>query len=186
MNPSVLHRNHLRVPLLIGLLLLTGADVHAAALHCRVVDVVSGDTLSVQCGEGKADVRLEGLEGPRQQALFWDRARRDLSELVLNQPVDVSVSASEGATLVGHVYLGTTHVNAKLVSDGMAECGASDNTWCAPLEAKARAGLRGIWSDPWQSVVADASPVYVPKPEPARTTAKASTVPPRKAKPLKL
>ena len=181
MTLSVLHLPHLRLPLLIGLLLLTGADVHAAALHCRVVNVVSGDTLSVQCPEGRMEVRLDGVAGPRQQAIFWNRARRELSDLVLDQPVDVQVTAREEGALVGRVYLGKVHVNARLVSSGLGECQSPDgNAWCAPLEAQARADLRGLWSDPWQTASDLPPPVAVARADVPRAIARASTVPPKR------
>lgn len=180
MNLSVLHLPPLRLPLLIGLLLLTGADVHAAALHCRVTDVVSGDTLSVQCPEGKAEIRLDGVEAPRSQALFWDRARRELSDLVLDQPVDVKVTSRADGALIGQVYRGSLHVNAKLVSDGLGACQADAAGWCAPLQAKARSDMRGLWSDPWQSASVELPPVYVPKPEVAPVTRASTKAPKRK------
>jgi hypothetical protein len=58
-----------------------------------------------------------------------------------------------GLQTVAQVYVGGTHVNASLVGSGMARCDrpASKQGWCEREEARARSGLRGLWSDPFLS-----------------------------------
>lgn len=143
---------------LVLLLMATGLEVRAEPATCEVIAITDSAAMTVLCrNEAEKNIRLAGIDGPASQSLFRARAERSLSALLLQKQVVVDVVDTDASgEAIAQVYLGSTHVNASLVSNGMARCQGrgSKADWCQREESSARSGLRGLWSDPFLTTTA--------------------------------
>lgn len=86
-----------------------------------VVAIADGDTFTLLTGDKKQiKVRLSVIDTPKRAQPFGTRARQALSDLAFSKKVSViQEDIDRYGRLVGHVYVGGTHINRKLVQDGM-------------------------------------------------------------------
>lgn len=134
----------------------------------RVTAVVDGDTVVLEDGR---QVRLVGIQAPklplgRPGFTAWpgaEAARRHLAGLVAGHTVGLARAADgnprdrHGRTLAHLVAPGGVWVQGTLLAAGQARVYTfPDNRAAAAemlsLEARARAGRRGIWADPFYAV----------------------------------
>src|SRR2546423_14314051 len=72
--------------------LLVPHPATASELQCKVVEVSSGDTISVVNGSGPMVVRLKAIDAPEMDQPWGDVARQHLSDLVLGKTVIVRLT----------------------------------------------------------------------------------------------
>jgi endonuclease YncB( thermonuclease family) len=145
-------------------LLLTPALAAAVGLQCKVVEVSSGDTLSVINGSGPMKVRLKAVDAPEMDQPWGDTARQHLADLALGKVVMVKLNGlSAEKSIIGVVYLGQTDIGQQMIRDGVAWYDKSGDNGLSELERRlyleseqaARSERRGIWQDdqplpPWE------------------------------------
>lgn len=134
------------------LLLFFENPLHAATLSGRVVGVHDGDTLTLlDANRHQTKIRLAEIDTPESAQPYGSRAKQALSDLVFGQDIRVDVREQDryGRT-VGRVYVGTTDVNAAMVSAGAAWVYRqySHDPELLRLETEARSAGRGLWSLP--------------------------------------
>src|SRR6185312_10072976 len=107
-----------RVPLLVFLLLFSGAD--AVPFTGEVVGVLEGDTIEV-LHNGKAQrVRLHGIDCPEKGQPFGNNAKHAISSLIFAQVVTLQIYGKDKyRRILADVLLADeTNVNHQLVKDG--------------------------------------------------------------------
>jgi endonuclease YncB( thermonuclease family) len=141
--------------LLLCLALLVPA-VHAGnarTFRATVTHVTDGDTVWVRPSWGGAavQVRLQGLDAPEICQRWGQQAKAALQSRVLHQPVVVQASGHDdyGRTVARLLSTGED-VGRSLVASGLAWSYRSSRSAgpYADIQAQARAGRRGLWSDP--------------------------------------
>lgn len=118
----------------------------------KVVGIADGDTFTLLTADKQQlKVRLAEIDTPERAQPFGTRSRQALSDLIFAKDVLViQQDMDRYGRLVGHVYIGDTHVNRKLVQDGMAwvyRQYSKDKTLLQD-EQEARQAKRGLWSLP--------------------------------------
>lgn len=121
-------------------------------LSGRVIGVHDGDTVTLLAGTAQYKIRLFGVDCPELGQPFGQNARKFTSALVFGKSVKVYYTSKDRYKR----YLGTVHLadgrilNRELVANGMAwhYSQYSDDPITLGLQVKAKAGKRGLWSDP--------------------------------------
>lgn len=96
--------------------------------HCRVMNVVDGDTCDVEIDLGflvvtKVRVRLYGIDTPERGQPGWAEATAALKEMVLNKKVQL-ISYKHGekfGRFLGELYVDEINVNQELLVRGFAK-----------------------------------------------------------------
>src|ERR1043165_2260046 len=110
-----------RFVLLCVFVCLPGAYAQAASLFGKVIEVNSGDVITVFNLNRPVRVRLLGVDAPEMNQEFGDVARKHLSDLVYDKPVLVEYAGISGDhSLNGRVLLGGADVGAQMIRDGAA------------------------------------------------------------------
>lgn len=144
--------------------LLTPLLATAGGLHCKVVEVTSGDTLTVINGGGYIKVRLKAVDAPEAEQPWGASAHQHLSNLVLGKEVTVQLTGlNSEKKIVGIVYLNKTDIGQQMIRDGVAwydhvtdnGLGLLERRIYQESEQAARSERRGIWQDespvpPWE------------------------------------
>jgi endonuclease YncB( thermonuclease family) len=148
------------------LLTLVSANVTAATLFGRVIEVNDGDVITVFNLNRPVRIKLLAVDAPEKDQAFGDVAKKHLSELVYDKSVSVEYwgIASDGS-LVGRVTLNSADVGAQMIRDGAAwfdasgqdRLSASDREVYQQSEQAARSEKRGLWQAenpiaPWEFV----------------------------------
>ena len=139
--------------LLITLSLLFGHySSYSQEYRGKVVGVSDGDTFTLlTSNKQQVKVRLSEIDTPERAQPFGTQARQTLSDLIFSKDVlVVQDDIDRYGRLVGQVYVGGTHVNRKMVQEGMAwvyRQYLKDNTLLED-EQQAKAAKRGLWSLP--------------------------------------
>lgn len=145
----------MRFHVLLCLALLVPA-VHATGtrtFRATVTHVTDGDSVWVRpsWGGGAMQVRLHGLDAPEICQRWGQQAKAALQSRLLHQPVVVQARGHDdyGRTVARLLWTGQD-VGRSLVSSGLAWSYRSSRSAgpYADLQAQARAGRRGLWSDP--------------------------------------
>lgn len=149
--------------LLLSLLLMHGLAT-ATELQCKVVEINSGDTISVVNGSGPMRVKLKAIAAPELEQPWGDVARQHLSDLILGQTVMVRLTGlSADKNIVGVVYLNKADIGQQMLRDGVAwyderhDSGLDERErqlYLASVKA-AQEERRGIWQQdapvsPWE------------------------------------
>lgn len=149
--------------LLLSMLLLSGLAT-ATELQCKVVEINSGDTISVVNGSGPMRVRLKAIDAPEMEQPLGDVARQHLSDLVMGKTVMVRLTGlSTDREIVGVVYLNKADIGQQMIRDGVAWYDESKDSGLDERERQlyvaseqaARSERRGIWqtdapTPPWE------------------------------------
>ena len=136
----------------------------ATELQCQVVEINSGDTISVVNGSGPMKVRLKAIAAPEMEQPWGDVARQHLSDLVLGKTVMVRLTGlSADRNIVGMVYLNKADIGQQMIRDGVAWYDKSNDSGLEQLERRAyveseqaaRSERRGLWqadapTPPWE------------------------------------
>ena len=118
----------------------------------KVVSIADGDTFTLLTKDKQqVKVRLSEIDAPEKAQPFGTRARQALSDLIFAKNVMVvQDDIDRYGRLVGQVYVDNTHVNRKMVQEGMAwvyRQYMKDETLLQDEKA-AREARRGLWSLP--------------------------------------
>jgi micrococcal nuclease len=142
------------------------ADIRAASLSGKVIEVNSGDVITVFNLNRPVRVKLLGVDAPEMDQAFGDVARKHLSDLVYDKSVSVEYSGiSADHSVAGRVLLNSTDVAAQMIRDGVAwvdpssvsRLSATDREVYQQSEQAARNERRGLWQAdnpvaPWDFV----------------------------------
>lgn len=142
-----------RVLLCLAHLVPAAHATNARTFRATVTHVTDGDTVWVRpsWGGSALQVRLQGLDAPEICQRWGLQARSALQSRLLHQPVVVQARGRDdyGRTVARLLWTGQD-VGRSLVSSGLAWSYRSSRSAgpYADLQAQARAGRRGLWSDP--------------------------------------
>ena len=159
----------------------------AASLFGKVIEVNSGDMITISNLNRPVRVRLLGIDAPEMDQAFGDVAKKHLADLIFDKSVLVEYAGIAGDhSLNGRVLLEGADVGAQMIRDGAAwvdpgneyRLSATDREVYQRSEEAARSERRGLWQEempvaPWEfakgvamrrNSVATSSPVA-----PART-----------------
>lgn len=117
----------------------------------RVQQVLDGDSLRLEHGGRRVELRLHGIDAPEHGQPYGERAKRALRHLVGDRVACAVLRDVDGyGRGVVRLFAGGTDVNAELVRRGAAWVYRRyvDDPELARLEAEAQAAGRGLWSLP--------------------------------------
>ena len=140
--------------------------VDAASLYGKVIEVNSGDVITIFNLNRPVRVKLLGVDAPEMSQEFGDVAKKHLSDLVFNQAVLVNYSGiGPDKSLTGKVLLNDADIGAQMIRDGAAWLDAnnsdrlseSDREVYQQSELAARSERRGLWQAenpvaPWEFI----------------------------------
>jgi endonuclease YncB( thermonuclease family) len=135
----------------------------AATLEARVIEVESGNSLTVTNTSRPVHVRLKAVAPPESRQPFSEAARDHLKALLLNQTVVVEYTHLAEGYLEARVFLNGTDIGSQMLRDGAAwydrsleyTLSPADREVYARCEQLARDEKRGLWQDsaavaPWE------------------------------------
>src|ERR1700752_2523306 len=100
---------------------VAGATVSAASLYGKVIEVNTGDVITIFNLNRPVRVKLLGVDAPEMNQAFGDVAKKHLSDLVFGKGVLVNYSGiAADQSLTGRVFLNATDVGAQMIRDGDA------------------------------------------------------------------
>ena len=160
--------------LLLLVVLISCTSVHAASLYGKVIEVNSGDVITIFNLNRPVRVKLLGVDAPEINQEFGDVAKKHLSDLVFDKAVLVHYSGiSSDSSLTGRVLLNNADIGAQMIRDGAAwvdpntsdRLGAMDRDVYQQSEQAARSERRGLWQKgnptaPWEFVKAESLKKY--------------------------
>jgi endonuclease YncB( thermonuclease family) len=153
------------VPFVILCAFLCASDaVRGATLFGQVIEVNSGDLITISNLNRPVRVRLLGVDAPEMDQAFGDVAKKHLADLVYNKSVLVEYAGiSSDHSLNGRVLLDGVDICAQMVRDGAAwvdpgnehRLSATDREVYQRSEDAARSERRGLWQEeypiaPWE------------------------------------
>src|ERR1044072_4665438 len=138
----------------------------AASLFGKVVDVASGDVITIHNLNRPVRVKLMGVAAPEMNQVFGDVAKKHLADLVFEKSVLVEYAGiASDSSLTGRVLLNNADIGAQMIRDGVAwfdpangnRLSANDREIYQQSEQAARKEKRGLWRDenpvaPWEFV----------------------------------
>ena len=141
-------------------------DVNAASMFGRVIDVSSGDVITIVNLNRPVRVKLIGVDAPEMDQAFGDVAKKHLSDLVHDKGVVVEYSGiGADSSLAGKVLLRDIDIGAQMIRDGAAwfdpnylnRLSVADREIYQQSEQVARSERRGLWQTenptaPWEFV----------------------------------
>lgn len=155
---------------LCGFVFFLPCQSSAASLFGKVIEVNSGDVITIFNLNRPVRVRLLGVDAPEMDQTFGDVAKKHLSDLVYDKSVLVEYSGiSADSSLAGRVLLNNADIGAQMIRDGAAwfdvnnvsRLSGSDREVYQQSELAARNERRGLWqaekpTAPWEFVKAQA------------------------------
>jgi endonuclease YncB( thermonuclease family) len=150
--------------LLCAFLCTSAAAVRGASLSGKVIEVNSGDVITISNLNRPVRVRLLGVDAPEVNQTFGDIARKHLADLVYDKSVLVEYAGISGDhSLNGRVLLDGADIGAQMIRDGAAwvdpsneqRLSATDREVYQQSELAARNERRGLWQQesplpPWE------------------------------------
>jgi endonuclease YncB( thermonuclease family) len=148
---------------------LTGVTANAASLYGKVIEVNSGDVITISNLNRPVRVRLLGVDAPEINQSFGDVAQKHLYDLVFDKGVLVNYSGiGADKSLTGKVLLNDADIGAQMIRDGAAWFDVNSGDRLAEMdrdiyqqsEQAARSEHRGLWQQanpvaPWEFVKAE-------------------------------
>jgi endonuclease YncB( thermonuclease family) len=148
---------------------VSGASVNAASLYGKVIEVNSGDVITIFNLNRPVRVKLLAVDAPEMNQAFGDVAKKHLSDLVFDKGVLVQYSGiSSDRSLMGRVLLNDADIGAQMIRDGAAwfdpntsdQLGTTNREIYQQSEQAARSERRGLWQEanptaPWEFVKAE-------------------------------
>jgi len=145
------------------------ATAKAASLFGKVIEVNSGDVITIFNLNRPVRVKLLGVDAPELNQAFGDVAKKHLSDLVFDKGVLVNYSGiAADQSLTGQVLLNDADIGAQMIRDGAAwfdlnnvdRLSATDREVYQQSEQAARREKRGLWQQtnpvaPWDFVKAE-------------------------------
>jgi endonuclease YncB( thermonuclease family) len=138
----------------------------AASLFGKVIEVNSGDVITIANLNRPVRVKLMGIDAPEMNQAFGDVAKQHLADLVLEKSVVVEYAGiAADSSLTGRVLLNDADVGAQMIRDGVAwfdlrngdRLSANNREVYEQSEQAARSEKRGLWQQenpvaPWEFV----------------------------------
>ena len=139
-------------------------SVAAASLSGKVVEVNSGDVVTISNLNRPVRVRLLGVDAPELDQTFGDVAKKHLADLVYDKSVLVEYAGiASDHNLNGRVLLDGADIGAQMIRDGAAwvdpsnvqRLSATEREVYQQSELAARSERRGLWQQesplaPWE------------------------------------
>ena len=127
-------------------------------LEGKVVEVIDGNTLTVQFDKKKYDVLLLGIIAPQKTQPFSDQSKKALAKKVLDKKVQIIPFRQEKSGLIlGTVVSGGSNINTEMVREGFAWNYEEfpDAASLPKYQADAKKAKLGLWAaenpmPPWQ------------------------------------
>jgi len=155
--------------LALGIIIFSFVSADAASLFGPVIDVSSGDVITISNLNRSVRVKLMGVDAPEMNQAFGEVAKKHLSDLVLQKSVLVEYAGiAADSSLTGRVLLNNADIGAQMIRDGVAwfdatsgnRLSANDREIYQQSENAARTEKRGLWRDenpvaPWEFVKAE-------------------------------
>ncbi len=149
---------------LCALLCTSAAAVRGASLTGTVIEVNSGDVITISNLNRPVRIRLLGVDAPELDQTFGDVAKKHLTDLVYGKSVLVEYAGIAGDhSLNGRVLLNGADVGAQMIRDGAAwvdpsnehRLSETDREVYQQSELAARNEHRGLWQQenplaPWE------------------------------------
>lgn len=172
---------------LCAFLCISATAARAASLFGKVIEVHSGDVITIFNLNRPVRVRLMGIDAPEMNQAFGDVARGHLSDLVFEKSVLVEYAGiAADRSLNGRVLLNGADIGAQMIRDGVAWfdprngnlLSANDRAIYQQSEEAARSEKRGLWQQenaiaPWEFVRDEARKSNrVTSPDPTLTSLK--------------
>ncbi|HLO88751.1 MAG TPA: thermonuclease family protein [Nostocaceae cyanobacterium] len=140
----------------LALMLISPSD--AQLTTAKVVSVKDGDTIFIQAGSKKVEVRLACIDTPEKgQQPYYKQATDRLKQILpANQSIQVrSIETDKYKRLVAEIYLNGRSVNLQMVQEGQAvvyrqylkACDSTKNQYLQ-AEATAKSQKLGFWKQP--------------------------------------
>jgi len=145
-------------------------SARAASLFGKVIEVNSGDVITILNLNRPVRVKLLGVDAPEMDQTFGDVSKKHLADLVFDKSVLVEYSGiSADSSLTGRVLLNDADIGAQMIRDGAAwfdvnnvsRLSVPDREIYQQSEVAARSERRGLWqaehpTAPWEFVKAQA------------------------------
>lgn len=159
-----------RYVLALAIIISSFASADASSLFGKVIEVNSGDVITLTNLNRPVRVKLMGVDAPEMNQAFGDVAQKHLSDLVFEKSVLVEYAGiAADSSLTGRVLLNDADIGAQMIRDGVAWFDPSNGSRLSPTnqevyqqsEQAARSEKRGLWQDqnpvaPWEFVKAEA------------------------------
>lgn len=144
--------------IVLSLTLIFASFASADVISGRVVGVADGDTITILDGTNtQHKIRLNGIDAPEKSQAFGNVSKRSLSEMVINQQVDVDwLKEDRYGRKVGKVLLNNEDVNLKQIKRGLAwyfkkyksDVAQEDRITYVQAQQEAEENKTGLWVDP--------------------------------------
>jgi endonuclease YncB( thermonuclease family) len=158
-----------RYLLALGIIICGFVSADAASLFGKVIEVNSGDVITIFNLNRPVRVRLMGVDAPEMNQTFGDVAQKHLADLVFEKSVLVEYGGiGADSSLTGRVLLNDADIGAQMIRDGVAwfdassgnRLSANDREVYQQSEQAARTEKRGLWQEenpiaPWEFVKAE-------------------------------
>jgi endonuclease YncB( thermonuclease family) len=100
---------------------LCAPHARGASLFGKVIEVNSGDTITIFNLNRPVRVKLLGVDAPEMNQAFGEVAKKHLADLVCDKSVLVEYSGiSADSSLNGRVLLNNADIGAQMIRDGVA------------------------------------------------------------------
>ena len=156
--------------LALSIIICCFASADASSLFGKVIDVNSGDVITIYNLNRPVRVKLMGVDAPELNQAFGEVAKKHLSDLVFEKSVIVEYAGiASDSSLTGRVLLNDADIGAQMIRDGAAwfdarngnRLSANDREVYQESEQAARNEKRGLWQQenqvaPWEFVKAEA------------------------------
>ena len=163
-------RHFVHFVLLFAVLGVVMPSARAASLFGKVIEVNSGDVITISNLNRPVRVKLLGVDAPEMDQTFGDVSKKHLADLVFDKSVLVEYSGiSADSSLTGRVLLNDADIGAQMIRDGAAwfdvnnvsRLSVPDREIYQQSEVAARIERRGLWqaehpTAPWEFVKAQA------------------------------
>jgi len=160
-----------RYILALGIIICGFVSADAASLFGKVIEVNSGDVITIYNLNRPVRVKLMSVDAPEMNQVFGEVAKKHLADLVFEKPVVVEYAGiAADSSLTGRVLLNDTDIGAQMIRDGAAwfdpsngnRLSATNREVYQQSELAARSEKRGLWQQenpvaPWEFVKAEAT-----------------------------
>ena len=158
-----------RYILAFAIIISSFVSADASSLFGKVVEVNSGDVITIFNLNRPVRVKLMGVDAPEMNQAFGDVAKKHLSDLVFEKSVLVEYAGiTSDSSLTGRVLLNDADIGAQMIRDGAAWFDPGNGNRLSPTnrevyeqsEQAARNEKRGLWQQenpvaPWEFVKAE-------------------------------
>src|ERR1043165_5451912 len=124
--------------LALSIIISAFVSVDAASLFGKVIEVNSGDVITIYNLNRPVRVKLMGVDAPEMNQAFGDVAQRNLADLVFEKSVVVEYAGiAADSSLTGRVLLNDADIGAQMIRDGAAWFDPSKGNRLSPTNQEA-------------------------------------------------